>query len=124
MPGELFVRGSESKKRSWYCGIEFTELSMEMGVIDTMRTEQGAEIPEEPKLVYGFASEGLHRLARRSSHDFRFLSKGMLVCAPTNAGDTGNEARDTSEKERGGLGIFGGTWSSEPFGALLLPSVV
>ena len=48
----------------------------------------------------------------------------MLVCAPTNADDTGNEARDMSGKARGGLGIFGDTWGSEPFGALPLPSLV
>lgn len=48
----------------------------------------------------------------------------MPACAPTNVGDTGNEARDTSEKARGGLGIFGDTWGSELFAALLLPNSV
>jgi len=80
-----------------------------MSMTETMRTEQGVEIPEEPTLGFGFASGELHRPVCRSFHSFLFLSKGMLVCAPTNADDTGNEARDTSEKEHGGLGIFGDT---------------
>ncbi len=95
-----------------------------MGLAESVRTEQGAEVLEVRTPEFGSASGALHQLVCKSSHTFHFLSEGMLVRAPISAGGTGNEARGTSERARGGLDIFGDTWSSEPLGSLPLPSLV
>jgi hypothetical protein len=97
---------------------------MQVGVAESVHTEQGVEVLEEPTPEFGSASGALHQPACRSSHAFRLLSKGMLVCAPINADGTGNEARDTSERALEGLGIFGDTLGSGPFGFSPLPSLV
>ena len=95
-----------------------------MGVAKSVRTEQGAEVLEVRTPECGSASGALHQLACNSFHPFRFLSEGMLVRAPINAGGTGNEGRDTFERARGGLDIFGDTWGSEPLGSEPLPRLV
>ena len=95
-----------------------------MGVAEGVRTEQGAGVLEVRMPEFGSASGALHQLACKSSLAFRFLSEGMLARAPINAGGTGNEARDTSERERGGPDIFGDTWSPELLGSLPIPSLV
>ena len=102
----------------------FTDFNMQMGVAEGVRTEQGADIPEVRTPESGSASGVLHQLACKSFLVFRFLSEGMLVRAPINAGGTGNEGRDTFERARGGLDIFGDTWGSEPLGSSPLPSLV
>lgn len=95
-----------------------------MGAAEGVRTEQGTEVLELRTPEFGSASGALHQLACKSFHAFRFLSKGMLVRAPINVGGTGNEGRDTFERARGGLDIFGDTWSSELVGSSPLPSLV
>lgn len=95
-----------------------------MGVAESVRTEQGAEVLEVRTPESGSASGELHQLACKSFHTSRFPSEGKLVRAPINAGGTGNEGRDTFERARGGPDIFGDTWNSEPLGSSPLPSLV
>jgi len=103
--------------------MEFPKFNMEVGAAESVPTERGAEVLEGPTPEFGSASGALHQPACKSSHTSRFLLEGMLVRAPINAGDTGNEARDTSERARGELDISGDTWGPGLLGSLRPPSL-
>ena len=94
-----------------------------MSAAESVPTERGAEVLEGPTPEFGSASGALHQPAYRSSHTSRFLLRGMLVRAPINAGGTGDEARDTSERAHGELDISGDIWGPGLLGSLRLPSL-